>query len=88
MPQYEPKDETFSVVQFFADGKHEYIAQGFKAENAVELFFSAQHTLAAQAGVVAAISITDADDYTVAHWTLEKGLTFPQNKAPHAEQPQ
>ena len=70
--------ETFSVVQFFPNGTHEYLERSVPPQAAVERFFEAQLTVGARIGAVHRLIITDADDFIAAEWVFGRGLTFPR----------
>jgi len=76
-PEVKP-GATFSVVQFFQNGTHKYLARSVPPQAAVERFFEAQFTVGARIGAVHRLIITDADDFIAAEWVFGRGLTFPR----------
>ena len=66
----------FSTVQFFADGTHEYVRRWVGAEEAVKAAKHYTESIAAKAGMVTRVIITDGGDFTCFEWTNGKGVTF------------
>lgn len=75
-PEEAPRDE-YSVVQFFADGSHEYVRRGVGAEEAVKAARHYTDNVASKLGVVDRVIITDDDDVCVFEWRRGEGVTFP-----------
>lgn len=69
--------ESFSVCQFFDDGRYEYVRRDVTAEEAMK---AAEHyctSLAARMGLVERVIITDGGDCCCFEWRRDTGVTFP-----------
>lgn len=69
--------EKFNVVQFFEDGSYEYVRRSVSARDAVAAMMHYKSSVAARAGMVTQVMITDMLDQTVFHWVYGKGIVFP-----------
>ena len=67
----------FSVAQFFVNGTYEYVRRFISAEEAVEAAKHYTDSIAARAGMVTRVIITDGGDFTNFEWQFGKGVTFP-----------
>lgn len=70
-------NETFSVVQFFADGTAEYVRRRVGAEEAVKAAHHYCHSVGARTGITRRVIITDSDDMTNFEWKYGEGVTYP-----------
>jgi hypothetical protein len=70
-------EDEHSVVQFFADGTHEYVRRFVGPKEAVEAARHYTRSVAAQAGIVIKVIITDGGDDTNFVWEYGKGVTYP-----------
>lgn len=66
----------FSVCQFFIDGYHEYVRRWVGAEEAVLAAKHYTESVAARAGMVTKVVITDGGDSISFQWEFGKGITF------------
>lgn len=76
-PVCDSHSELFNVVQFFEDGKHEYVRRFVSAQDAAEAFQHYATSVAAKLGFVNRVIITDGGDCTNAEWIRGKGLVYP-----------
>lgn len=70
-------DREFSVCQFFDDGTYEYVRRYVEAEEAVKASKHYTESVAAKAGIVKRVIITDGGDCCCFEWQYGKGVTFP-----------
>lgn len=71
-------EEEFNVVQFFDNDTYEYVRRRVGAREAVETAAHYTRSVAAQAGIVNRVIITDDGDHTVFEWRYGAGVTFPE----------
>ena len=69
-------DGEFSVVQFFPNGRCEYVRRFVSVEEAAQAFKHYTTSVAAGRGMVTRVIITDAGDCTNAEWQFGKGLVL------------
>lgn len=67
----------FSVCQFFADGRYEYVRRFVSAEEAMKGFIHYSTSVAARMGITDRVIITDGGDCINMEWKFSKGLTYP-----------
>lgn len=78
--------EQYSVCQFFADGRYEYVRRFVSSEEAMRAFRHYTTSVAAQLGVTDRVVITDGGDCTNMEWQYGKGIVFPPaEQAAHRE---
>src|SRR5262249_50408574 len=72
----------FSVVQYFADGSHEYVCRNVSALEALRSAADYSQSLSAQMGNTRRVIVTDGDDRVVLEWENGKGVNFPLVREP------
>lgn len=70
-------EERFNTVQFFENGTYEYVRRNVSAREAVEAAHHYTKSVAARAGMVTQVIITDMLDQTVFDWRYDQGIVFP-----------
>jgi hypothetical protein len=71
-------EEMFNVCQFFEDGQYEYVRRHVSAATAMQAFRHYSQSVAAKAGLVQRVIITDGGDCTNAEWKFGEGIVFPK----------
>ncbi|MET4187277.1 hypothetical protein ABIB94_009428 [Bradyrhizobium sp. JR7.2] len=66
----------FSVIEFYDNGTHAYVARELDAKSAVELAKACIDTALVIGGVVNQIVITDGGGFTAVQWERGKGIVF------------
>ena len=69
--------EEFNVIQFFKNGKYEYVRRNVPAVQAVDALKHYTDNVAVKLGLIEKVIITDDLDYTVAEWKHGIGFTYP-----------
>lgn len=77
MPTEALDNELFNVVQFLADGSHEYVRQNVSAQEAAEAAGHYCTSVGAKLGFCQRVIVTDRDDCCVFEWIRGKGITWP-----------
>lgn len=82
----QPKpNETFNVVQFFANDSYEYVR---RRVTPLEATVAAHHycsSVGARLGIVNRVIITDSGDLTCFEWIYGKGIVFPRPEKLHGK---
>lgn len=82
MTDGEDRNHEFSVVEFYADGTHLYIARWLDAESAVKMAKLCCDEHVNHPDIITKIIITDGGDFTVFEWQPDKGVTWPLAEPP------
>lgn len=69
--------DTYSVVQFFKGGGHEYVRNSVSPEEAVKAFNHYTSNVACKVGIISRVIITDSGDHIAMEWQHGLGITFP-----------
>ncbi len=67
----------FSVIQFFADGRYEYVRRGVDSHEAVKAASHYSTCVGAKLGTTVRVIIADGGDTVNWEWEYGKGVTFP-----------
>jgi hypothetical protein len=68
--------DTFSVYQFFPDGRHEAVASHASAEEAVTIARRLIQSVRARIGTIVRIVVADGDDCCCFEWRYGRGVLF------------
>ena len=72
--------KEFSVVQFFKDGKYEYVCRWVSIDDAVKAVKHFTTSVAVQMGMVERVIVTDGGDCICLEWVHGQGIVFPTNE--------
>ena len=72
--------DEYSVCQFFADERYEYLCRYVSAEEAMRVFRDYTRSVAAQLGITDRVIITDGGDCINMEWKYGQGIVFPPPK--------
>ena len=70
------REGEYSVVEFYTNGYHAYVARWLDAEGAVNLARRCTDAATVIGGLVHKVIITDGGDCTNFVWEYGKGVTF------------
>jgi hypothetical protein len=68
--------DTFSVYQFFRDGRYEAVASRVSAEEAVTIAQRLTNSVRARIGTIVRIVIADGDECCCFEWGYGRGVLF------------
>jgi hypothetical protein len=73
------EDYEYCVVQYFADGSHEYVRDWVGLYEASAAAIAYVHSEAAKAGIVRRVLIVDDGTNIVFEWMYGQGITWPRD---------